>query len=373
MKILKNVLNTFVIGAFFASCTSDDIETRIETRTETETIEITPDTKFENGFFVSAEGRFGSKDGSISFVENDLSTTTNFVYDKVNDVKLGGLIQSVAFNGDNAYVILNDVNSIVVIDKVTFKKKAVITSKLGNPRYMTFSGGKGYITNWGEGTNENDDYLAVLNLETNKIEDSTIPLANGVEQIVSKDNKLYVSHKGGFTSNNIISVVDLSANNEVEEITVKDNPDELFFTEDGNLVVLSEGKPTFGPAPNFEIISRSPSAISFIDTETNNIIRDIVFAENTGSSLLSKEGNKLYYYYKNKVFEISEDATELATDESGIDVGNIYGMSVNDKTLYTVNYAFTTFSELKVRDIATKTTKFSSSVGLGASKIYFID
>ena len=371
MNILRNILKTLVICTLVTSCTSDDIETRIETRTEVETIEITPDTKFKNGFFVSAEGSFGNKDGSISYLENDLSTTTNFIYNKVNKVQLGGLIQSVAFNGDNAYVILNDANSIVVVDKLTFKKKAVITSKLGNPRYMAFSGGKGYITNWGEGADETDDYIAILNLETNKIEDTTIPLANGVEQIISKENKLYITHKGAFSSNNIVSVVDLSANNKVEEITVKDNPDELFFTENGSLVVLSEGKPEYND--NFELISRTTAAISFININNNEVIKEIKFPENTGASLFTKEGTNLYYYYNNKVYKISEEAINLAVDSSGIDVGNIYGMSVNNNSLYTVNYAFTTFSELKVTDIESKTVKFSSAVGLGASKIYFVN
>ena len=362
MKILKSVLKIFIFSFTLLSCSSDDIDTR--------TIEITPDTKFENGFFVSAEGRFGNNDGSISFINEDLSSTTNFAYNKVNGVQLGGLIQSVAFNGENAYIILNDVNTIVVIDRQTFKKKAVVTSKLKNPRYMTFSGGKGYITNWGDGNVETDDYVAVLNLETNKIENETISLANGVEQIISKDNKLFVTHKGGFTSNNIVSVVDLSANNKVEEIIVKDNPDELFFTDNGNLVVLSEGKPEFDD--DFNLIGRSTSAISIIDLNIGfEVELEIDFPENENASLMSYENGKIYYYSNNKVFEIPDTATELAANEQGIEVGNIYGMNVINNTLYTVSFAFTTFSEFKAIDIETKSTKFSSSVGLGSSKIYF--
>ncbi len=362
MKKSIQLISYFLLSLFLFSCSDDD----------TREIEVVADQKFENGFFVSSEGNFGAKDGSMAYVSNDFSTTTNFAYNKVNDVQLGGLVQSITFGEKNAYVILNDANTIIIIDKVTLKQVAVVTSGLGNPRYMTIVGDKGYITNWGDGADTTDDYVAVLDLNTNRIDEaSKISLANGVEQILNKDNKLYISHKGAFSTGNIISVVDLGSNNAVTTITVKDKPDEMVIAENGQLVVLSEGNPTaFGGAPLFEVLERTTAAIQFINTSTNEVDKEIIFSENVGAELMAYENGKIHYNVGTKVFTIDDTATSLSS-EAGIEVGNIYGMDVNDNKLYTVSFAFTSFSDLNIIDIATGAIEFSTAVGLGASKIYF--
>lgn len=376
MKINKLLLNLFLISLVFVSC-SDDPDP---------VVAPTPEPSkgnFEGGIIVSAEGNFGNKDGSVSFVGSNLnSLATNFIYTGVNNAQLGGLIQSIAFNEDEAYIILNDVNTIVVVDRYTFEKKAEIKGKvdpttkkktgLNNPRYMAFANGKGYVTNWGEGGDKTDDFLAVVDLKTKKLlESKQISLDNGVERIISKNNKLYVTHLGAWSSNNIVSVVDLGASNAVTKITVKDNPDEIFVDNSGNLVVLSEGKPTYGGAPDYAVISNTTSAISFINASTNKVTREIVFPENQRATLLSYDNGKIYYYKgaDKKVYEIAETAKSLAT--SGIDVGRIYGMSAKDNNIYAVEYAFTKLSKLTIYDASKGKSKYSSVVGLGASKIYF--
>lgn len=362
MKIIKSILTIFTISLVFASCSNNEV--------------LIPEAtgNFNNGVIISAEGNFGSKDGSISYVNNSLNRlATNFLYAGVNRVQVGGLIQSITFSDTYAYIILNDANTIVVADKNTFEKVTEINTGLGNPRYMAISNGKGYVTNWGSGADETDDYLAIIDLATNTIEENTIKLANGVEQILSRNNKLYVSHKGAWSSNNIISVVDLAAENNVVTIDVKDNPDEMFFNDANNrLIVLSEGKPlSFGGAPNFSVLTNTTSAISFIDLETNEVEREIVLDENVSASLMSYENGNLFYYIagEEKVFEMSEDATTLASE--GITVNNIYGMNVRDNQLFTVSFAFTSLSQLNVFDTKSKENVYSTTVGLGAAKIYF--
>jgi hypothetical protein len=360
MKIQKTIFKLLLISFLIISCSEETTIPEIEGN-------------FTNGIIISTEGNFGAKDGSISYINNDLNRlATNFLYTGVNNAQLGGLIQSVTFSDNFAYIILNDVNVITVVDKNTFEKVVDINTGLSNPRYMTIVNGKGYITNWGSGFDETDDYVAVLNLESNTIEDTIISLENGVEQIVSKDNKLYVSHKGAFSSGNIISVVDLSANNAITKITVKDNPDELFFDISGNLVVLSEGRPTsFGGAPDFAVLTNTTSAISIINTNTNTIEKEWTFPENTRASLMAYENGTIYYYMSatKEVFSLEESSTTLPS--SGITVTNIYGMNVKDNRIYTVKFAFTSLSEFSVIDIATENEIYKTPVGLGASKIYF--
>lgn len=375
MKIKNLFFKLFLASLLIVSCSKENpiIEKPAQEQKKT----------YDKGIIVSSEGAFGKKDGSVSFISNSLTNlATNFIYTGVNGAQLGGLIQSITFTEKEAYIILNDVNTIVVVDRVTFKKKAVIKGKkddktnkktgLNNPRYMAIVNGKGYVTNWGEGGDTTDDFLAVIDLKTNKLLASEqIPLDNGVEQIVAKNNKLYVTHKGAWSSNNIVSVVDLGSNNSVTKIKVKDNPDEILIDKAGNLIVLSEGKPTYSGAPNYAFVSCTTSAISFIDTKTNKVTKEITFPKDKRAVFLSYVNGKIYYYKEagKKVYTIDETSKEPAS--KGIEVGKIYGMSVKGNDLYTVKYAFTSLSKLSVIDLATKKEKYSSAVGLGASKIYF--
>ena len=320
--------------------------------------------------FISAEGAFGSKNGSISLLSNDFETTTNFAYNLANNgTPLAGLVQSVTFNSENVYVVLNDVNTLVIADKNTLVRKDIVTTGLQNPRYMAIIGNKGYITNWGDAFDTNDDYLAVLDLETNTIEATTISLANGVEQIVARGNKLYVSHKGAFSTNNIVSVVDTANSNSVETITVKDNPDELFFLANGTLVVLSEGH-TFFNADFTEVERQTEGALSFINVSSNTVERELIMPVGSTANLLAQEGQNIYYASNGEVFNIDVNATSLPTS-GGIETGPIAGMGVNDAELYTLTTDFQTLSTLTVFDLDTAEETFSDQVGLGASKVYF--
>lgn len=361
MKTTKLIFKLFLLSLVFVACNEDD-SSQIEEILE----------RFEDGIIVSAEGNFGDKDGSLSFITSDYSVSTNFLYNAVNGGQLGALIQSITFNENDAYIVLNDANSIVVVDRYTFLKKAVITTGLENPRYMTVLNGKGYVTNWGDAATETDDYVAVVDLETNRVDEAShIALENGVERIISKNDKLYVAHKGGWSSNNIISVIELP-NNSVSKITVNDWPDQLFFSSQGELVVLCKGKPlAYGGEPEWDVTEATTSSISFIDVSTNTVTKSLEFAQNVVGTQMSYEGNNIYYYSdtNNLVYKIADTATELATE--GIDVGEIYGMTVKNNLLYTVENSFSELSKLDIIDFETDSKIYSTAVGLGASKIYF--
>ncbi|MGB2272975.1 MAG: YncE family protein, partial [Flavicella sp.] len=257
-----------------------------------------------------------------------------------------------------------------VVDRITFEKKTIVMEGLKNPRYMVVEGNKGYVTNWGEGADPSDDYVAVLNLDTYAVE-SNISLKNGVEQIVAKDGKLYVSHKGAFSTNNIVSVVDI-ASSEVVEIEVGDNPDEIFFDEAGNLNVLFEGRSIWNTTWT-AIESHTEAGIAKIDTNSNTVVSSMTFELGAHPSLISLDNDKLYYALNGSIFSMSTSDTSLPTTAL-LETGSIYGMTVKNGQLYTLKREFENLSQLKV--IALEGTDVgsvihSSAVGAGASKIYF--
>ena len=135
MKLYKLSFIALALGLAFTSCSNDDDNTP-----------VVPLGAYENGIIITEEGNFGSGNGAITFVSNDLNTIENNVYNNVNGSTLGNTVQSMAFSGDKGYIIENGSSAIKVVNRYTFEAIATIESaSMFNPRYMAISNGKGYV------------------------------------------------------------------------------------------------------------------------------------------------------------------------------------------------------------------------------------
>lgn len=229
---------------------------------------------------------------------------------------------------------------------------------------MVVANGKGYVTNWGDGFDTADDFVAVINLETNSVE-STIPMAEGPEQMVVYADKLYISHKGGYGSNNIISVMDLETN-VINSITVNDVPDDMFINSNRELVVLCEGKPAWTG-------NETSASITKIDLSTDTVSNRFTFADGIHPAQMSYSSGNLYYQANNEVYVMSDSDAALPT-ASIINLGTIttYGMVVKADKLYVTDAKdYVSLSDLLVYDLNTNTKIHTFEVGLIASGIYF--
>lgn len=355
MKMNKLVSALFVLSVlFFTSCSNDD-----DSISE-------PKGDYENGVLISGEGS-GAGTGSISFVSDDLTTSENLIYNKVNNTELGTFLQSMAFDNSMAYIVVDNTNTITAVDRYTFEYQGEVTTGLSTPRYMVIAGDKGYVTNWGSTADETDDFVAVVDLNTYAVE-KTISVGNGPERIVEKDGVLYVSHKGAFTTNNVVSVITI-ANDNVEEVTVNDNPDELEFDNSGNLIVLSQGRTLYDESWN--VIGNTLGSISKINTSTLVVDSELNFADGEHPSLMVLEDDTIYYSLSGSIYEIDVNATTLSSNSILTAEGFLYGMEVEDNIVYTLDASFSDVSTLRVYDLDTDSEIGSKSVALGASKIYF--
>ncbi|GGG59427.1 YncE family protein [Bizionia arctica] len=351
-NVFKLLTLIFLCGFLATSCSDDD--------DFIDSPEIAPLGDYENGILVSAEGG----PASVSYISNDFSTTENDIYFNVNNEQLGVYLQSIGFNGGQAYIVSDNVNIINIVDRYTFVKEGSITAGLHTPRYMAFLNGKGYVSNWGDGTDTSDDYIAVINLSTNSVE-TTIPVGEGPEQIIANGNELYVSHKGGYNSNNIISVINASTN-AVSTITVNDVPDEMIVNNMGELMVLCEGKPAWTG-------DETTASIAKIDMSTNTVTDNMTFASGVHPSQMSYDNGNVYYQSNNEVFVMNETATSLPMS-SIINLGVIttYGMAVNNNMLYITDAKdYASLSDLLVYDLTSNALVHTFEVGKIASKIYF--
>lgn len=351
MKTSKNLLQLLFLATIlvFSSCNKED--------------ENIPKGDYENGILISGEGG-GENTGSVSFVSNDLVTSENLIYKKVNNQEFGTFVQSIAFNKDNAYVIIDNQNTITQVDRFTFEKLGTITTGLETPRYMTIVDGKGYVTNWGT----KKPFVAVVNLETNLVEEK-ITISNGPERILAYNGNLYVSHKGGFGSNNVISVININSK-AVQEITVDDKPDEMFISDSNNLIVLCEGNTLFDD--KWMVIGNTEGSITTINTSNNQIIKEVDFAEGEHPSLLVAHNNNLYYALNGSIYSVSETTNSLSTEALFTSTGFLYGFNISeDNRIFMIDANFTDLSTLNIYDLSTKNLIDSKDVAIGASKIYF--
>lgn len=157
MKITKLLGVLFLGGILFTSCSDDPTPSL-------------PKGDYENGILISGEGTTAVS-GSVSFVSNDLSIVENTIYKKVNNAEFGEYVQSIAFDDDRAYIVADNQNTVTVVDRYTFDKAGTITTGLSTPRYMTVVGNKGYVTNWGATDNDNDDFVAIVDLNSLVVEE----------------------------------------------------------------------------------------------------------------------------------------------------------------------------------------------------------
>ncbi|UZO80772.1 YncE family protein [Aquimarina sp. ERC-38] len=352
------IKNLFLISLcttlFLASCSDDD------NTTPEEIIQGA----FQNGILVSHEGSTTGVSGSVSFIPESLANVRNNIYSTVNEGILGTFQQSIGFLDSLAFVVVDNANTVAVVNRYTFKEKTIVTEGLQTPRYIDFAGGKGYVTNWGNPEDTTDDFIAVLDLETFTVE-NTIPVSNGPERVVGKGDFIYVSHKGGFTNNDILSIIDINTDN-VTEVVVGDNPDELELDGDENLWILCGGKPDFVDASK-----STPGALVKLNTTTNEIETTIPFPDQQQPSLMDYENGEIYYYLDAKVYKIAKTSQTLAESPILEDL-SYYGMSIRDNRLYAVDAKdFGSDGELDIIDLETLEVIESVTVGVVPSKIYF--
>lgn len=308
---------------------------------------------FENGYFVSNEGNFGTPNASITFIDRDLTKPTKEIFKSVNGIALGDVSQSMAFNDDYGFLVVNNSNKIEVVNKFTFERVATITEKISQPRYALIENGKLFVTNSIPKSVEIFDAESFDHL-------ATIAIDRTVEEI-KKDNGFIYVMNASFGTGNKITVINADDNSIVKTITVSDGLDSIEI-ENGILYALHK------------------TGISKISTSTNEIIGEIAFEEGLNNAKkLEIEDNYLFFFSGSKIFKFKTDVTVLTKTElvdtkaTGEAWGLGYGFNVVDeKIFFTDVKGFSENSEVLVYDLDGKFLK-SFTAGMGANGVYSND
>lgn len=367
---MKLFLTVLAGALFFVSCSDDE-----------ERITTDPSITYNHGILVLNEGNFNDGNASVSFIAEDFSFNQNNIFGVANNNRpLGDVAQSIGFYEDLAYVVINNSQKIEVVDRFTFKRVATITDQINNPRYIAFLNGKGYVTNWGDPGNPQDDYIAVIDLTMQTVS-SKIPVVEGPEQIIENNGKLYVSHSGGHNFGNMVSVV---TGNTARTIRVGDVPDELHIVNE-DLWVSCKGKPSYAPS------GATKGKFVKIDLVTGRVSGELKFEQtsafvNLGNSAIS--GTNLYYTIGTAIYKFDLTAEPLPEttltlpetplfDVSAQNISSIYGFAVHKGRIYVSNaFGFNVAGKVHIYGSGeTGSTAGSllntTTVGVGPSAFYF--
>jgi YVTN family beta-propeller protein len=290
---LRKVVMIVLAITVMASCKKD------------EPTPVAIDGLYEDGYFVTNEGNFGTGNGSISFI-SDEGIVTNDVFASVNSFALGDVVQSMNIIGANAYVLVNGSAKIEVASVDSMNSIATIDAV--SPRYMAkVSDTKAYVTDWGINS------VQVVDLTTSTIS-STITCGTGPEGIVVSNGFAYVCNVGGWGLDSTVTVINTATDAVENTLTVGDKPNSAVVDANGDVWVLTGGYTEYDAAWN--VISETPGNLIKIVGNTIEATYAFSVGNHPEDLVINDAGNTLYYSdgsWNKAVYAFDILATELSS------------------------------------------------------------
>ena len=324
-----NKITTLIIASLIISCTRD---TNI------------PDSKgiYDDGYFVTNEGNFGSGNGSISFISND-GVVENNVFVTTNSFPLGDVVQSMTIIDENVYIVVNNSSKIEVASIDSMISLGTIED-IVSPRYIIeVSSTKAYISDW------ETNSVHVIDLNNLEIL-STINVGNGPEKMIYSNGYVYVCNVGGWGYEKTISVIDANNDIVINTIEVGDKPNSIVLDVNDNIWVLCGGYTEYDA--NWNIVSQTAgslvkitgnSIMSTFNFDVGNSPSDLVINDN-GTSLFYSNGSWSKNVYKFNVSDLELPTTPIISRNFyglGYDDGYIYGSNAVDYVQNGWSYKYT--------------------------------
>ena len=308
--------------------------------------------QYANGVIISNEGNFGQTNADVSYLDAENLQVTNNLYATVNNENLGDVLQNVGFYGDNAYLVCNNSNKIVVVDRETFVKQAVITNNIHQPRYIAFANGKLYVTS------SSDHNVSVFDIATNTFL-SEIMISSQVEELQTVGNQVFVQNGWYGTGNNIIAI------DAITDAVVQNIP-----VEEGVNGIKAYGDFLFSISSNSEF-----THIYQINGATMEIVNDARFDNIAGGKKISVEDDIIYFVGGgNTVYAlpISLDSEPIALlSENEVPYSTFYGFNVILDYIFSGNASsFAAPSVVTVYDLATQNQVLQFNTTMGVNGFY---
>lgn len=221
--------------------------------------------QLKNGILVLNEGLFNQNNATLGWFDLNAGTYNNQFFEEKTGRSLGDTGNDLKRYGGKIYVVVNVSSTLEILDAFTGKSlkqiPMIANGTPKQPRFVTFSGSKAYISCY-------DGYVDVLDTASLTI-NQRIQVGANPEGLVVSNGKLFVANSGGLNYPNVdstVSVIDLGSHTELTRITVGKNPGDIAVDPSGDVYVISRG--------NYSTI---PSRMHRINAQTNTKEQSFTF------------------------------------------------------------------------------------------------
>lgn len=211
------------------------------------------------------------------------------------------------------------------------------TISIPNCRYITFDKGNAYVSSYAGPVlidpNARLGYVAKIDTATLTVKDTCI-VGYQPEEMVIRNNKLYVANSGGYrvpNYDNTVSVIDLDSFKETAKITVGINLHRMKLDSQGNIYVSSRGDYKTIPS-NTYIIGTTDKVTDVLNLPASNMVisGDSLYVYSTEWSYVTNSNTITYAIVNTRQKNIV--SRNFITDGTEKNITIPYGLAINPDT-----------------------------------------
>ena len=302
-QLHSNILHLFLallIVGVFSSCRGDD--EKFNPGTE---VPVTPPEVTEGpvqGLFLLNEANMGSNKATIDYFDSETGSYFRNIYPSLNPnatMYLGDVGNDIQIYGNKLYAVINCSHYIEVMNLETARHESSLT--VTNCRYITFDKGYAYVSSYNGPVQVGDKSSlgTVVKVDTTSMSIvASCPVGYQPEEMVIRDNKLYVANSGGYRVpdyDNTVSIIDLNTFKEIKKITVGINLHRMELDSQGNIYVSSRGDYLHASSKIY-IIDKNDAVSKVLDIPCSNMTAsgDSIYLYSTEWSHLTGESTITY-------------------------------------------------------------------------------
>ncbi|GAB6009414.1 YncE family protein [Dysgonomonas reticulitermitis] len=317
-----------------SSCRGDDDEIIPPDETE-----VTPgETSPVKGFYLLNEANMGSNKSSIDYFDYESGTYFKNIFPIINPTvvkELGDVGNDIQIYGNKLYAVINVSGYVEVMNKMTGKHENEIIVK--NCRYIVFDKGYAYISSYDADVKITPDAPigCVVKVDTATMKEvGRCIVGYQPEEMVIRDNKLYVANSGGYRVpdyDNTVSVIDLNTFTESKKITVAINLHRMELDSDGNIYVSSRGDYKY-VSSNTYIIGKNDMIVKTLDLPCGNMTAsgDSIYMYSVEWSHITQSNTVSYTIVNTKTRNVV--SRNFITDGTDKRIKVPYGLAINPET-----------------------------------------
>jgi hypothetical protein len=268
----------------------------------------------ESGAYILNEGNFQWGNARLDYVNLSSGIVTKDIFNSVNSRPVGDVLQSASYIKGNIWLVVNNSGKIEVINSKDCQSIQSI-SGLQSPRYaVPVSDDRVWVS---------DLYANGINIVSsdNFERKGFISLPGWTEQMLLHFTGVWVTN----VRRSFVYLLHPESNTILDSVEVGLGNQNIVQDLSGNIWILAAG----------DAGQNIPGRITCVDPETRQIVKQFIFNEPGGHSLvLSLDKNYLFYIYSGAVWKLALQANSLpAAPIVPASKDNIlYGLSVHPRS-----------------------------------------